>query len=82
MPAIHNPFSYIACTDVFWYQDTASVSQLEDGERVDLGAPDTTGRYTADVYNITKADSGHYLCIGINELAQCTQSFRVIVKGM
>lgn len=55
------------------------VDQMEESENCDLSQKGNT--FTATVYNIRKEHSQQFLCMGINELGQCSQSFKVIVKG-
>ena len=57
----------------------AEVQQLEDDEHYDISLVD--GRCTLEMFGPRKSDAGQYLCIGVNELGQCSQSFQLGVKG-
>ena len=55
------------------------MQQLEDDEHYDISLVD--GRCTLEMFGPRKSDAGQYLCIGVNELGQCSQSFQLSVKG-
>ena len=57
----------------------AEVQQLDDEEHYDISL--VNGRCTLEMFSPAKSDSGQYLCIGVNELGQCSQSFQLTVTG-
>ncbi len=68
-------------SDVFWYRSTrADLRQLDDEERCDI-IRGPSGTCTLEMFTTVRSDRGQYLCIGVNELGRCTQSFRLTVTG-
>ena len=55
------------------------MAPLEEDERSDVTIQDS--KHCVEVYNTSSADAGQYLCIGVNDLGQCNQSFKVTVQG-
>ena len=71
-------FSFLP--DVFWYRESATISQLEDDHKYEILSRD--GKFSIEIFNLTKEDAGSYLCIGVNELGRCSHNFKVAIKGM
>lgn len=69
----------IFSSDVFWYRDTSSVQQLEDGEKYET--LNQGNKYSLEVFNTTPEDVGQYMCIVISELGQSYWTFGLQVTG-
>ncbi|XP_060597174.1 uncharacterized protein LOC132751058 isoform X2 [Ruditapes philippinarum] len=64
--------------DVFWYKVRDEVEELENSEYYEIIKDGS--RQSINMYNMTKADAGQYMCMAINEKGRCCQYFILHVK--
>jgi hypothetical protein len=67
--------------DVYWFRDTAEVTSLEDEDRCEISSSDERQVFTMEIFNVTKNDTGYYLCVAVSSLGQCTHRFLLVVTG-
>ena len=65
---------------MFWYKDLADIVDLADDGRCDITQKEP-GHFVCQMFNTRMSDQGPYLCIGINEVGQCSRTFNLKVKG-
>ncbi|XP_053386168.1 titin homolog isoform X2 [Mercenaria mercenaria] len=64
--------------DVFWYKVREEVEELENSENYEIIKDGS--RQSINMYNMTKADAGQYMCMAINEKGRCCQYLILNVK--
>lgn len=64
---------------MFWYKVRDEVEELENSEFYEIIKDGS--RQNLNMYNMTKADAGQYMCMAINEKGRCCQYFVLNVKS-
>jgi hypothetical protein len=67
-------------TDVFWYRDAEKLNSVESDERAHIVASGGNV-HELQLFNVTKADEGFYLCIAVSSMGKRTKSFKLNVTG-